>query len=183
MNFKLVFEQLLKRFHEHNIRYALIGGFALGAQGVSRATIDIDFLVHLDDMSRIHAILCEQGYERRYQSENVSMYISPLNEFGEVDFLHAFRENSVNMLQRAREMRIFDGSITVKVAQVEDLIGLKVQAMANDESRRTRDLADIESLLEMHQSLIDWDRVENYFSLFRFDDLFLQLKRKFGHAQ
>jgi predicted nucleotidyltransferase len=183
LNFKLVFEQLLKRFHEYNIRYALIGGFALGAQGVSRATIDIDFLVDRDDMSRVHAILCEEGYERRYQSENVSMYISPLKVFGEVDFLHAFREISVNMLQRAREMRIFDGSITVKVVEVEDLIGLKVQAMANDESRRTRDLADIESLIEMHQSLIDWDRVENYFSLFRFEDLFSQLKRKYNRVE
>lgn len=181
MNFRLVFEHLLGRFHENNIRYALIGGFALGAQGVSRATIDIDFLVHRDDMPQVHRMLCDQGYERQYGSENVSMYVSPLEVFGEVDFLHAFRENSLHMLQRAQEAKIFNGAITVKVADVEDLIGLKVQAMANDETRKTRDLADIESLIEANQSALDWDRVKGYFSLFRFDDLFTDLKRKYGH--
>jgi hypothetical protein len=181
LNFRLVFERLLGRFHEDNIRYALIGGFALGAQGVFRATMDIDFLVHRDDMPRVHRILCELGYERQYGSENVSMYVSPLKVFGEVDFLHAFRENSLKMLQRAQETIIFDDAITVKVVDVEDLIGLKVQAMANDETRKTRDLADIESLLEARQSSLDWDRVKDYFSLFRFEALFCELKRKYGH--
>jgi hypothetical protein len=183
LNFKFVFEKLLRRFQENNIRYALIGGFALGLHGVSRATVGIDLLVHRDDMFRVHDILCEYGYDRRYLSENVSMYLSPLKVFGEVDILHAFRENSLHMLQRAQEIKIFDETLTIKVADVEDLIGLKIQAMTNDETRKNRDMADIESLLEARQGSVDWYRVKEYFSLFQLDDLFVQLKRKYGHAE
>jgi len=183
MDYKLVFEQLLKIFHEKHVRYALIGGFALGVQGVSRATTDIDFLVHLNDMPKIHMILCKLGYERLYQSENVSQYKSPLKILGAVDFLHAFREISINMLQRAQEKKIFDETIALKVVTVEDLIGLKVQAMENDKSRKSSELADIESLLAKHRQSVDWDLLNSFFSLFRLDELFGQLKKRYGHAE
>ena len=183
MDFKLVFEKLLKRFHEHNVRYALIGGFALGAQGVVRATVDIDFLVHRDDMASVHKIMHQLGYECRYQTENVSQYASPLKVLGEVDFLHAFREIAVGMIKRAEEKRIFNEELAIRVLKVEDLIGFKVQAMANDEGRKTIDLADIESLVALHRTSLDWNTVEEYFSLFGFDELFAELKERHRHAE
>lgn len=54
MNFKLVLEKLLTAFTEQNVRYALLGGFALGLWGGSRSTVDLDFLVHRDDMDNFH---------------------------------------------------------------------------------------------------------------------------------
>jgi hypothetical protein len=80
-----------------------MGGMALGAWGVPRGTVDVDFLVHHEDMEKVDGIMQELGYECRYRSENVSQYISPLKVFGEVDFLHAFRTPSLSMLQRAEE--------------------------------------------------------------------------------
>jgi len=183
MDYKLVFEQLLKSFHEKHFRYALIGDFALGVLGVSRATTDIGFLGHCDDMPKVHMILCELGYEWLYQSENVSQYKFPLKILGAVDFLHAFREISINMLQRAQEKKIFDETIALKVVTVEDLIGLKVQAMANDKARESSELADIESLLAEHRQSGDWGPLESFFSLFRLDELFGQLKNRYGHAE
>ena len=183
MDYKLVFEQLLKSFHEKHVRYALIGGFALGVQGVSRATTDIDFLVHRDDMPKVDIILCELGYELLYRSENVSQYKSPLKILGSVDFLHAFREISVEILQRAQEKMIFNETTALKVATVEDLIGLKVQAMANDISRKSTELMDIESLLAEHGHSVDWSLLESFFSLFGLDELFGQLKNRYGHAE
>jgi len=183
VDFKLVFENLLKRFHKYNVRYALIGGFALGAQGVVRATIDIDFLVHRDDMASVHMIMNELGYECSYQTENVSQFISSLKIFGEVDFLHAFREISVGMIKRAEEKMVLNESLAIRVLKVEDLIGLKVQAMANDEERTTIELADIEALVARHKSSLDWNSVGEYFSLFGFDELFSELKARYRHAQ
>jgi len=182
MDFKLVFENLLKRFQAHNVRYVLIGGFALGAQGVVRATVDIDFLVHRDDMASVHLIMHELGYKCNHQTENVSQFISPLKVFGEVDFLHAFREISVGMINRAEEKMIFNETFAVRVLKVEDLIGLKVQAMANDEGRKAIDLADIEALVALHKTSLDWNTVEEYFSLFGFEKLFAELKDRYCHA-
>ncbi len=126
VDIKLVVEKLLTIFREEDVRYALIGGLALGAWGVPRATIDIDFLVLHTDLDTIHRIMTGLGYDCRYRTENVSQYVSQLKIFGEVDFLHAFRHIAVAMLERAEDKKIFNETITIKVLKVEDLIGLKV---------------------------------------------------------
>lgn len=41
---------------------ALIGGLALAAHQVVRATQDVDFLVDSDDADRLHVLLLELGY-------------------------------------------------------------------------------------------------------------------------
>jgi hypothetical protein len=180
MDFKLVLEKLLTAFREQDIRYALMGGLALGAWGVPRGTVDIDFLVRHADMEKISGIMRQLGYECRYSTENVTQYVSPVAIFGEVDFLHAFRTPSLNMLQRAVERPFFNGTVPVSVVQVEDLIGLKVQAMANDASRRETDLSDIEALIAANPGKLDWSLIHEYFSLFEKEELFWTLKKKYG---
>lgn len=179
MDFKLVFEKLITFFRENNVRYALMGGFAIGAQGIVRSTVDIDFLIHRDDVSIVHSFMTDLGYERRYNSENVSQYTSSDKLMGEVDFIHAFRDASVAMLERAEEKRIFNQILAVKVLNVEDIIGFKVQAIANDPSRKNSDLADIEALINLHKKSLDWNTVGNFFSLFGFKDLFKELKNRY----
>lgn len=182
MDFKLVLKELLNAFTEQNIRYALMGGFALGAWGVPRGTVDIDLLVHREDMEKVDRIMQGLGYECKYRSENVSQYISPLNIFGEVDFLHAFRTPSLGMLQRAEGRALFSDNIAIKVLKIEDLIGFKVQAIANNESRKAVDLQDIEALMEMHGKEINWPLIEEYFALFGFNELFEELRGKYVRA-
>jgi len=179
MDFKIVFEKLLSLFHESNIRYALIGGFAIGLHGVSRSTVDIDFLVHRGDLTKINEIMKKLGYDCVYSSENVSQFISPLKVFGEVDYIHAFRDISLKMLERAEEKKIFNDTINIKVLKVEDIIGFKVQAIANDESRKNLDLGDIEALMALYKTAIDWDILEGYFSLFKLSLVFTELKGKY----
>ncbi|GER94296.1 hypothetical protein A45J_2057 [hot springs metagenome] len=183
MDFKVVLKQLLTAFKENDIHYALMGGFAMGAWGVPRATVDIDFLVLRDDMDKVDAIMQSLGYECKYKTENVSQYVSPLQVFGEVDFLHAFRTHSLSMLQRAEDKKIFGETISVKVLKVEDLIGLKVQAIANNKERTIVDLADIESLLITYSPTLDWSLIEEYFKLFGLNDIFENLKEKYGETQ
>lgn len=183
MDFKLVFEKLLKFFHENNVRYALMGGFALGVHGFVRSTVDIDFLLHRDDLPKTHTFMSKLGYERRYSSENVSQYTSPDSVMGEIDFIHAFREVSIGMLERAEKKTIFNQNLIINVLKIEDLVGFKLQAMANDDSRKSSDLADIESLMSIHKASLDWDTMGSYFSLFGFDELFEDLRRKHLHAE
>jgi predicted nucleotidyltransferase len=177
LDFKLVINKLLTAFQDEDIRYALIGGFALGALGITRATVDIDFLVHRDDLDKVHTIMTGLGYDRAFHTDNVSQYGSSDNLFGEVDFLHAFREISVGMLQRAENKKIFGGTISIKVLKIEDLIGLKVQAIANDEARKPIDLADIKALIAFRKTDIDWPLLENYFAMFGFQELLKDLRK------
>ncbi len=179
MNFKLVLNKIISDFNEQNIRYALIGGIALGAWGVTRATIDLDFLVIREDMRKVHEILRGLGYKKEYRSENVSQYIAQDRMFGEIDFLHAFRAPSLKIIKRAVTKKMFNETLPVKIAGIEDLIGLKIQAMANDESRITRDLGDIESLMATNRKNIDWSIIEEYFELFELNELLHRLQNKY----
>ena len=103
MDFKAVTKNLLSAFTHESVTYALIGGYAVGLWGVHRSTVDMDFLVRKDDMAKVDRIMKSMGYETQFTSENVTQYISPLTVFGEIDFLHAFRDASLHMLERSVE--------------------------------------------------------------------------------
>jgi predicted nucleotidyltransferase len=183
VNFYTVTQKLLEGFLEKRVRYALIGGFALGALGIPRATMDIDFLVHYHDLPKIKGLMEGLGYSCVFQTENVSQYVSPLELLGEVDFLHALRKASLGMLERAIEKEILGGKLKIKVLRAEDIIGLKVQSAANNESRFNREYADIEALMAHYRADLDWELVEEYFSIFDQRPLFTELKRRYLEAE
>jgi predicted nucleotidyltransferase len=69
-------------------------------------------------------------------------------------------------------MPVMDGELTVKVLLIEDLIGLKLQALANDPKNRFAiDAADIQRLLKLHRNRLDIGLVREYFRLFEKEDL------------
>jgi hypothetical protein len=177
MNFRTTLQQLVRAFGDEGIGYALIGGYAVGLWGVARGTVDIDFLVSRDDLPRLDRIMIHCGFSLLYRSDNVSQFHSP---GGGVDFLHAFRHHSVAMLGRAAERSLFEGEIVVRVLRPDDLIGLKIQAIANDPQRTALDRYDIEELLRLHGATLDWQLVEEYFDLFGMHDLFAELKSKYA---
>jgi len=179
MDFETVIEKILTAFEKAGIRYALMGGFALGIWGVHRTTVDIDFLIDRDGLEKAHKIMSDLTYQCLHHTENVSQYVSPLNIFGEVDFLHAFRSASRRMLERSEEKKIFGGRLTIRVLRPEDLVGLKVQAMVNDKSRWTNDLADIEGIMALHKAELDWSIIEEYFALFGLEEMGQELRRRY----
>ena len=162
MDFKAATSALLQRFKVQRVRYGLMGGFALGLWGVTRSTVDLDFLIHRDDLGLIETTMKELGYECRFRSENVSQYVSSLKIFGEVDYLHAFREASLDMLDRAAEKRIFNDELTIRVLLPEDLVGLKLQAIKNSPSRREQDMADIKALYAAQEGKLELEVIRKY---------------------
>lgn len=183
MDFKTTLAALIEVFNRENIRYALIGGFALGALGVPRATVDLDFLIEKDDLEKIGRIMESLAYNCVYKSENVTQYVSPVKIFGEVDFLHAFRKISRTMLARAKSVDIFEGKAKIKVLLAEDIIGLKVQSLANNPERLSKEYADMEALMDYYRESLDWQIIEEYFALFDLNNKFLELKAKYCYAK
>ena len=103
-------------------------------------------------------------YRCVYKSDEVAQYVCQAKIFGEIDFILAHRNISYKMLERAQDKEIF--SRTVKVLRPEDIIGLKIQALANDETRVSKEYSDIESLLGLYKKDLDWALLEEYFRLF-----------------
>lgn len=164
------------------VRYALIGGFAMALRGVQRATIDVDFILMLEDLDKADRIITQSGYTRAFRSENVSHYTAEDPELGRIDVLHAFRGPTLGMLDRADRIEIETDCI-LPVVQVEDIIGLKIQALVNDPSRASGDWADIRMMLENRSETgqaIDWELLEDYLDLFRLGSQLDRLKHWYG---
>lgn len=155
----------------------------MGALGAPRATVDLDFLIHRDDLKALDQIMTGLGYLSYARTENVSHYRHPQGRWGAVDVLHAFRHFSLGMLERAASLPIFGGARTIRVLQPEDIIGLKVQVMANNPLRRAQETVDIEALLAVYGRRLDWNRVQEYFDLFELGAETRRLRERFGHAE
>jgi hypothetical protein len=171
MNFLTVLEKLTAALDEAGVRYALIGGFAMALRGVQRATMDLDFILLLQDLERAHRILESLGYRRGFTSENVSHYTSDEFSLGRVDLLHAFRGPTLSMLDRAERLAI-TASLDIPVVQVEDIIGLKIQATVNDPTRHASDWADIRLLIEHCASTrkpLNWELIADYLKIFHLE--------------
>lgn len=182
MNFADVIVALSRRLDAEHVGYALIGGFAMGLRGVQRATMDLDFLLMLDDLAKADRILTELGYRREFHSENVSHYCNPDDAWGRIDLLHAFRGPSLGMLRRAERLPVAAGA-TLPVATVEDIIGLKIQAIANDPARAFGDWHDIGLLLiaaREQRRPVDWQLLDDYLRLFHFEAKLPDLKSIHG---
>jgi hypothetical protein len=173
MNFKAVLKTLFRRFSEAGVEAALSGGLALSTMGVFRFTKDIDFVVLEEWIGAVEAIMTELGYEKQdFSSAEILSFISPLKVLGQVDFLVARRTYSRAMVKRAREMPVMDGEVRMKVLLIEDVIGLKLQALANDpKNRYAVDAPDIQRLLKLHGSRLNIALVREYFRLFQKEDL------------
>lgn len=167
MNFAAALHAIADALRREGIDFALIGGFALAALGVARATGDLDFLVDGDRADDLDRIVQTLGYRCLHRSADAANYASDEVRLGSVDFLFARRDYSRGMLSRARG-RVLAGLDELKVVEAEDLIGLKVQALANNPARRRLDLGDIERLLGLHPDL-DLVRVREYFRLFEME--------------
>lgn len=139
---------------------ALIGGLALAAHQVVRATRDVDFLVDADDAERLHALLLGMGYQCIHRSEDAANYLR--GDEG-LDLLYAHRPEARRLLATAQERETGMGRL--RVISAEGLIGFKLQGFVNDASRM-RDLDDIRALLRANRGTLDMQEVRRYFALF-----------------
>jgi len=139
---------------------ALIGGLALAAHHVVRATSDIDFLVASEDGDQLHTALLALGYVCLHRSDDAANYLR--GDEG-LDFLYAHRPLARDLLQAAEEHML--GPVQVRVVSVEGLIGFKLQALVNN-PKRPHDRDDIRKLLRENRSTLDMQQVKRYFTLF-----------------
>lgn len=148
---------------------ALIGGLALAAHQVIRATEDVDFLVDAGDADRLHEILVGLGYTCIHRSEEAANYAR--GDEG-LDLLYAHRPIARRLLANAEPRDTAMGRL--RVVSAEGLIAFKLQGYVNDASR-VRDLDDIRALLRLHQATLDMAEVKGYFALFDRQELFDEL--------
>ena len=135
---------------------ALIGGLALAAHQVVRATRDVDFLADADDADRLPEILLALSYRCVYRSEDAANY---LRDDEGLDLLYAHRPVARRLLAEATARETVMGPLRVPIS-AEGLIGFKLQALVNNPSR-LRDIEDIRALLRAQRGRLNMPRYGN----------------------
>jgi predicted nucleotidyltransferase len=138
----------------------LIGGLAVAAHQVIRATQDVDFLVAAEAADGLHETLLRLGYRCVYRSEDAANYVR--GDQG-LDLLYAHRPIARRLLAQAQARDTPLGRL--RVISVEGLIAFKLQGLVND-ATRTRDLEDIRALLHLYRDTVDRTELREYFALF-----------------
>ena len=152
--------EALSMFADTGTHPALIGGLAVVAHQVIRATKDVDFLVEIEAADKIHDALLNLGYQCLYRSEDAANYVRAAEG---LDLLYAHRPLARRLLAQALERDTPMGPM--RIISVEGLIGFKLQGFAND-ATRTRDLDDIRALVKIHRASLKMNELREYFALF-----------------
>lgn len=141
----------------NNIKFSLIGGFALSNYGIHRATRDIDLLIDGSAKERIKDLFKAAGFVLYHETNEILQF----EGLGYLDVLLANRPLSLQMLSESKNSTYLQD---IPVASVEAIVGLKIQAYRNDPSRTLKDKSDIQELLKIKD--IDLKIVKKYADLF-----------------
>lgn len=161
--------EALAMFANTGTQSALIGGLAVAAHQVVRATKDVDFLVAAEAADKVHDALLGLGYQCLYRSADAANYVRGTEG---LDLLYAHRPLARRLLAQATSRETPMGRL--HVISVEGLIGFKLQGVTND-ATRTRDLDDIRALVRIHNLSLDRAELREYFALFNKLDFFHEL--------
>jgi predicted nucleotidyltransferase len=155
MNFADSLKPLDSIFKKLQIRYAIIGGYAVAAWGEERATRDIDLLCGAANSNSILRALEENGlrFEHRMGdyddpiSEVIRIDMDIVSSPYEIDLLIGIRDAPPGILDRARIVNFDD--LAIPVASPEDMVILKVLGGS------ARDLEDARSIVHIQGKRLD----------------------------
>jgi hypothetical protein len=174
LDFGRVLDTVAGFFERTGGRYAIAGAFALHAYGLSRGTLDLDFVVPVEAQAELVHFFESLGYETLHRSAGYSNHLHALADLGRIDVVYVAGETSRRLFREARAMGAPDGR-SVPVPRPEHLAAMKVQAMKNDPQRALRDLDDVRFLLQLPG--IDEAEVRGYFERAGLRERYEELKR------
>ena len=167
MDFGRTLEIIRSESEDAGLRWLVIGGVALAAHGVTRATLDLDLLVDGDRQESWIALVEGLGYDTRHRSAGYSTHDHPESRRGRLDIVYV-RGESRKRLFNAAESKRGPGGIEIAVPKPEHLIALKAMAIRNDPDRALQDLADIRALVRRHG--IEQGEVRRIFERYQIDE-------------
>jgi hypothetical protein len=156
VNFGKVLQTVSDFLEAREFRYGVVGGVALAAYGLPRATVDLDFVVEAHAQDDLIQFLESQGYQTLHRSSHEH----PEPSRGRVDVVYVRGETSEELFAGCRVLR-GPGGKDIPVPRPEHISAMKVVAMKNDPSRIFQEMADVRFLLSLPG--VDRREIEGYF--------------------
>jgi len=139
------FKDFLKLLNEHNVRYLLIGGYAVGYHGYPRATADMDIWVAIqpDNAERIVAVLRIFGFDVPQLSTELFLKDNQIIRMG----IPPVRLEITTSISGVEFKDCYQERVTAILDGVEvNLIGLEHLKINKKACGRHKDLNDLENL-------------------------------------
>ena len=154
------FQAAIKQFVEGNVRFVLIGGLAMIAQGATHTTLDIDLSYDRNTENLAALVKVLVGCHARLRNVPADLpFILDVKTFrnvfnltlttdvGAIDLLAepAGVDSFEGLWERASVMELF--GMSVRVASIEDLIAMKRAAGRPKDERHLMELLDLQQFL------------------------------------
>jgi hypothetical protein len=175
VDFAAALRLVVETLEQRSVPVAVVGGLALHAFGVGRATIDVDVVTLRKAQEGLIAFLESRGYETLHRSTGYSNHLSS-EPHGRIDVVYVDEATAARLFAGATRREILPGVFAL-VPRAEHLIAMKVRAMANDPRRRIQDLADIQRLLELPE--VDRAEARGYFERLGLEHWYDEIARDF----
>ncbi len=152
----MLIEKVIKTLNQHRVQYTLVGGYAVALHGAVRGTVDIDFVVALNQRSyrqtekalnsiglkSILPISADDVFnfrEEYIKNRNLTAWSfnNPDNPLEIVDIIITEDVKKIKSV-----IKIFNGT-RIKIAAIDDLIKMKKK------SGRKQDIEDIKALVKL----------------------------------
>ncbi len=142
-------------FEKAQLKYALIGGYAMALHGLIRATVDVDFVIHLRvaDFELAEKALAQVGLQSRLPvraQDIIKMRIEYIENrnliaWSFVDYKNPSRQVDILITKDLRDIKVENISVSgrkIPTATLGELLKMKT------ESGRPQDLIDIAHIKE-----------------------------------
>jgi len=160
VDFARVFDRVAGHLEAGGFPLAVVGGLALHAHGITRATFDLDLVTEAAAQTGLIGFLENEGYQTLHRSAAYSNHLHADPARGRLDLIYVDPETSRRLFSGCRP-RLALGARTALVPRPEHLVAMKVQAIRNDRTRALQDLADVLSLLRLPE--VDRTEARGYF--------------------
>jgi len=175
-----LFSFISSLFSGHNVRAALVGGYALIANKVQRTTFDVDFMITAADCNKIEPDLLGAGYGVFNRQDAFVQFKSDRPGFRDIDFLITDEHTLEKIITDGTSITIAGASFFVP--SVMHLIEMKLHSISGNKRRELKDFPDIVQLLSANAIDPKGGTVRNLFEKYGLQSLYERLTDSFGEA-
>ena len=164
---------------ERELKFLLIGGFAVNAHGFSRVTGDLDLAVSRPDRTGWHDLITALGYQVAAENERFLQFQSVAEGSLPIDVMLANRPTFERFWQQAIETQI--GGLIYRVVSLEHLIAMKLHVLKQAKLHRyMKDYQDVVSLVLVNRINLGEENYRTLFEKYGTLKLYEKIRRSCG---
>ncbi|MFO8053243.1 MAG: hypothetical protein R6U54_04740 [Candidatus Omnitrophota bacterium] len=149
MKYPSIFHLISSVASEKSANIVLIGGFAVNYYGVSRQTIDVDFLTTNEDFKKIVGLIEKEGYKKDCSQDIFVRLRTDTDYLLDLDFMFVDKETLSKIIKEGKEIDVARQKFIIP--SLMHLIALKLHSIKNNPERIAKDLMDIIEMVKINK--------------------------------